>query len=64
MRTILQSFWQDESGPEMVEWAVVTVILLVATTFVVILLRNELIALFQNIFAALSQQPPDTWLSP
>lgn len=26
----LQAFWNDESGPELVEWAVVTIILLVA----------------------------------
>jgi Flp pilus assembly pilin Flp len=26
----LKRFWQDESGPELVEWAVVTIILLVA----------------------------------
>jgi len=26
----LQRFWNDESGPELVEWAVVTIILLVA----------------------------------
>jgi Flp pilus assembly pilin Flp len=26
----LKKFWQDESGPELVEWAVVTIILLVA----------------------------------
>ncbi len=64
MGTNLQEFWRDESGPEMVEWAVVTVILLVATTFVIILLRNELIALFQAIFVKLSEQPPDSWLSP
>lgn len=64
MGTLVQRFWRDETGPEMVEWAVVTVILLIATTFAVILLRNELIALFQAIFAKLSEQPPDSWLSP
>lgn len=26
----LQAFWNDETGPELVEWAVVTIILLVA----------------------------------
>ncbi len=30
MFTNLQAFWNDESGPELVEWAVVTIILLVA----------------------------------
>ncbi len=28
--SMLQRFWNDESGPELVEWAVVTIILLVA----------------------------------
>ena len=28
--SMLNSFWNDESGPELVEWAVVTIILLVA----------------------------------
>lgn len=30
MINTMQRFWQDESGPELVEWAVVTIILLVA----------------------------------
>jgi len=30
MFNTLQRFWNDESGPELVEWAVVTIILLVA----------------------------------
>ena len=28
--SMLRNFWADESGPELVEWAVVTIILLVA----------------------------------
>jgi len=28
--SMLNRFWKDESGPELVEWAVVTIILLVA----------------------------------
>jgi Flp pilus assembly pilin Flp len=28
--SILNRFWNDETGPEIVEWAVVTIILLVA----------------------------------
>jgi len=27
---MINKFWKDESGPELVEWAVVTIILLVA----------------------------------
>ena len=28
--TSIKRFWQDESGPELVEWAILTIILLVA----------------------------------
>jgi len=38
----LQRFWKDEAGPELVEWAVVTIILLVATIFVLREVGKEL----------------------
>ena len=62
MGTILQRFWRDESGPEMVEWAVVTVILLASTTVVMILLRDRLIELFLSIFEALSEPADPNWI--
>lgn len=62
MRDKIQRFWEDESGPEMVEWAVVTIILLVATMPVIMLLRDTLIETFKAIFLFLEEDSPDTWV--
>ena len=45
----LQRFWKDEAGPELVEWAVVTIILLVATIFVLRAVGDELKATYELI---------------
>jgi len=58
---MLKRFWQDDNGAEMVEWAVVTVVLLSFTTVALILLKDELISLFQQVFAAIQADPPDTY---
>ena len=47
----LKRFWQDESGPELVEWAVVTIILLVAAVLAYRLIGDELRATLDNIAA-------------
>jgi Flp pilus assembly pilin Flp len=59
---MIQRFWEDESGPEMVEWAVVTIILLVATMPVIMMLRDTLIETFKSIFLFLEEDSPDTWV--
>ena len=38
----LKRFWTDESGPELVEWAVVTIILLVAAVILYIAVGKAL----------------------
>jgi Flp pilus assembly pilin Flp len=53
----LQSFWQDEAGSELVEWAVVTSILLLATVGVLTLIGDELKAAFERILAELQGSP-------
>jgi Flp pilus assembly pilin Flp len=53
----LRSFWQDEAGTEMVEWAVVTVILLAATAMILIQIGDELKAAFQDILDELQRSP-------
>lgn len=63
MRTTVKRFWEDESGPELVEWALVTVILLIATTAVVISLREVIVDTLKSLFAALQEDPPDAWTS-
>jgi Flp pilus assembly pilin Flp len=57
----LGRFWRDERGAEMVEWAVVTVILLVATVAGLVAIREQLIGLFEDVFAAIAKDPPDTY---
>jgi hypothetical protein len=38
----IRKFWQDETGPELVEWAVVTIILLVAAVILYIAVGRAL----------------------
>ena len=38
----IQKFWNDESGPELVEWAVVTIILLVAAVMLYVAVGRAL----------------------
>jgi Flp pilus assembly pilin Flp len=57
----LRKFWTDESGPEMVEWAVVTLILLVATVFGLVAIRDQLIDMFHAVFDKLEEDPPNTF---
>lgn len=53
----LRSFWEDETGPELVEWAVVTIVLLAATVVVLMQVGDALKAAFQDILTEL-QRPP------
>jgi Flp pilus assembly pilin Flp len=57
----LGQFWRDDRGAEMVEWAVVTVVLLFFTVTAILALRGELIRLYQAIFAAIAKDPPDEY---
>ena len=61
MNNLMRRFWQDELGAEMVEWALVTMILLVFTVGALIALRDKLIELYQTVFTAIQQDPPDTY---
>ena len=53
----LQRFFGDESGPELVEWAVVTIILLVATVPVLMAITDELKRIFEGILTQLERIP-------
>ena len=52
-----QRFWKDESEPELVEWAVVTIILLLATVPVLIAIGDELKRIFTNVLNQLQRIP-------
>ena len=46
----LKRFWTDESGPELVEWAVVTIILLVAAVVLYIAVGKALGAVICAVY--------------
>jgi Flp pilus assembly pilin Flp len=49
----LKRFYADESGPELVEWAVVTVILILATYVILTSIGEELTRIYNLIWDAL-----------
>ena len=53
----LRRFLRDEAGPELVEWAVVTLILLAATVVVLKEIGEELTRAYQAILAELQRIP-------
>jgi Flp pilus assembly pilin Flp len=57
MNTV-RKFWHDDRGPETVEWAVVTLVLLVATVIGLIAMRDTLIDIFRQAFDKLEEPPP------
>ncbi|MFQ5459664.1 MAG: Flp family type IVb pilin [Anaerolineae bacterium] len=61
MTAIIGKFWHDESGPEMVEWAVVALVLLAFTVAGILAIRDSLIDMFQAAFTKLEAVPPSTF---
>lgn len=61
MNQTVHRFWNDENGAEMVEWAVVTVILLVATVPVLIQLRGLIIEVTRDVLTRMQEDPKDEW---
>jgi|GEM_PF-1950337 Flp pilus assembly pilin Flp len=51
----LKRFWSDDSGPELVEWAVVTIILLVAAVILYIAVGKALGAVICAIYCWLDK---------
>ena len=49
----LKRFLKDESGPELVEWAVVTVVLILATFAILQLIGGELTRIYNVILDTL-----------
>ena len=53
MITRLKRFFEDETGPELVEWAVVTVVLILATFAILQLIGGELTRIYNIILETL-----------
>jgi len=49
----LRRFLSDESGPELVEWAIVTVILVLATYLIIQAIGDQLTLIYRDILRIL-----------
>jgi Flp pilus assembly pilin Flp len=49
----IRSFISDDSGPELIEWAVVTIILLLATIVILGAIRGALAEIYRDILGYL-----------
>jgi hypothetical protein len=58
---IVKTFWIDERGAEMVEWAVVTLIVVSAVTLGLFKYRNELLLLIQSVYQDMQKAPQPTY---
>lgn len=56
----LKRFLSDERGPELVEWAIVTVILVLATYLILQAIGDQLSAIYREILRVLGEilRPP------
>ncbi len=51
----LKRFWHDESGPELIEWAAVVVILLLATILILGAIGDRLTDIYNEILRILTE---------
>jgi len=58
----LRKFLSDDRGPELVEWAIVTVILVLATYLILQAIGDQLSAIYREILRVLGEilRPPAT----
>jgi len=51
----LRRFFVDEDGPELVEWAVVTIVLLLATGLILSQIYDQVLAVMEGILVQLTR---------
>lgn len=64
MQSTLRRFWRDVDGAEMLEWAVVTAVLLIVTIPVILSIQDEVMLFYERIFGAMEKPPPDSFITP
>lgn len=64
MRNLFQRFWRDTAGAEMVEWALVTIVLLSLTMVIIWQLQGEIMKFYEAIFGSMEKAPPDSFITP
>ena len=58
MKELFKSFWTDESGQGLTEYALIIALVSIALILVLIAFRNELADVFRQITTILSGQAP------
>ena len=58
MKDLLKSFWTDESGQGLTEYALIIALVSIALIIVLILFRNEIGRVFKEIKSQLSGHQP------
>jgi Flp pilus assembly pilin Flp len=61
LNAMMHRFWADERGAEMVEWAVVTAVLLFGTGMAVLMVKDEVLEIFRIAFRSVEPPPPSTY---
>jgi Flp pilus assembly pilin Flp len=61
MMTHVRRFWHDEDGPELVEWALIALIIFGAGVVGIVHFRNELVGVLQDTFTQLQKSPDTTY---
>lgn len=64
MRTTMQRFWRDTDGAEMIEWALVTIVLVSLTVGIILAIQDEVMKFYERIFGAMEKPPPDSFITP
>lgn len=64
MRNLMQRFWRDTDGAEMVEWALVTIVLVSLTVGIILAIQDEVMKFYERIFGAMEEPPPDSFITP
>ena len=59
MKKLFQSFWADESGQGLTEYALILALVSVGLIIVLIIFRNEIGQVFDRIIEVLSNAPDD-----
>jgi Flp pilus assembly pilin Flp len=58
MNVIVQRFWHDDRGAEVMEYAVVALLILSASVPLLLLLKDQILDYVQTIFAEMQTKPP------
>jgi pilus assembly protein Flp/PilA len=62
MKELLKSFWTDESGQGLTEYALIIALVAIGLFAVLIIFRNQIGLIFDNISGKLKDAPTDDYI--